>query len=323
MAEGLFSGLGFQTPEQIRERISKKYQTQERARYEGAAANFAKAGSHAGRMSALGQQLGMTLRGAFSEAPDFSDNPEVVQAQVRQDTIKNIDLNDWRQVAEAGKASLEGEDVQFGTWLFDRANKLKLQADQLNLERAKLADANKDSGWKWKNWAGGERTAFQANVAELPFIQEIDDDENQVNATKAITATAEDLWNARREQGMSQYTKSQAISDASKFAEPYLKESWIFSDKFDMDKYNEAFRSTFNLDEATAQRPGRKAAAKKTTGFPKPPAAAMQQLRADPTPQNIKFYNETFGPGSAERILPKKAKASVVEDDEDPYDIDF
>lgn len=253
MAEGLFSGLGFQTPEQIRERISKKYQTEERARYERAAQSFAKAGSHAGRMAALGQQLGMTLRGAFGmdEEPDFSAHPEVQIAQQRQDLMTSIDLNDWRQVAEASQASLQGEDVAMGTWLADRAQKLKHQEELMNLEQEKLAAKGATKDWKYKHWSEGNRKAFSASLDTTDLITQLSDD--QIEPAKgAIIGVAESIWNFQREQGNANYTMTEALNAASNFASNYVIDDWGYN-SFDTKTFQHDASQAFKLERAGPQ----------------------------------------------------------------------
>lgn len=324
MAENLFSGLGFETPEQIRERISKRFQTQERARYENAAQNFARAGTHAGRMGALGQQLGMTLRGAFSgDQPDFSTDPEVVQAQERQDVITSINLNNPEEVANAGKVALDNKDVAFGTWLYDRANQLSQQQARLDIEQSKLDAKKSTKDWKWKHWQEGIRDNFAATTAELEWVKDINNEEQEADVASAVNARAEDLWNTYRERG-ADISQQQAYNLAARTAKNYFKGGFL-NDTFDFDGYANDFSDSFNIGEVKYNDNSRPETKKRVDpGVTRtPPAAAVKQLIANPA--TASQFDEIFGKGAAARYLPKaQAVQEVVEeDDEDPYDIDF
>ena len=315
MAEGLFSPLGFQTPEELRAGISKKYQEMEKARYERAAQNFAQAGSHAGRMGALGQQLGMTLRGALSDpkGPDWNLHPEVQQAQVRQDTIKSIDLNDPVQVAAAASQAMEGEDVQFGTWLYDRANRLQQQRDNLNLERAKLDAAAGKQKWKYKHWSEGNRKVHTNSLQNVDYIKDISNEEIRSQASSAIIGGAESLWNYKRELGDDDYTMTEAVNDVTDFGSNYFVKNW-WEDSFDVKAFNAGLSDAFGMKGRPA--PKKTAAPKKERPKAERPAAAVEESGKVTAidPSNLPIVR---------MLREAKARSAAAETDFDDYEIDF
>lgn len=318
MAAG-FTLEGFETPEQIKERIGKTKESDIKKSLTGNIGDVL--GQRAYRQGA-GILGGLrNLLGGQDVEP-----PEIQMARTRQEIMQTIDLNDPLQVAQAGKAALDKEDISFGTWLYDRANKLQQQKSLLDIEKGKLEAAKDKAGkpkeWKWKHWQPGIRNNFASTTRELDWVKDINNEEQEERVADAINARAEDLWNTYREQGAN-ISQQQAYGLAAQTASRHFK-AGILDDTFDFEGFSTDMATSFNLGSGSygeTEKPkakGSKKPIRKAGAYPRPVASDIKLLRSNPTKQAISQYNEIYGPGAAEKVLPKagkKVKVPAVEEE--------
>jgi hypothetical protein len=166
--------FGFETPEQVRQRIGKTEQAEAAGMFSGGLNEQIFRAAMGG-----GQMMGRGI----AEAAGY-EAPEVSQAKLRQSLISSVDLTDRNQLIEAARVAGQSGDIALQTQLADRALKLTPKDKETFGDFEPIIMGGKDTGLLGQK---SSKTGAYRNVKRA------EDKGININVTLPTTSSAQEL----------------------------------------------------------------------------------------------------------------------------------